>query len=1083
MGELFRFSTGSNQPPVWTALPASFTFNTGVPSSASFAQYVTDPETPNLSFTFVGTVSSAFSLNNTLRQIEYVGTGIGQTFTGIQIEANDGNGGVSRSSAFSIILNQPNAAPVWSTTTSFTRAAGTTFDLKTICTDTTAPPIIFAATTVLPSGFSLAGSTGIVSIASSVTAASYAITFSATDALGLSASKTITFVVTTATSGFVVSSNGVAYNTLPLAHAAAQPGDTITVLPGSYIHGKTYISKNNLTIRGSNAVTRPKITQNDASNARFLDLASGISITVENIEFIGKKVGAFYPQEEYNFLYTNGGSYTVTVRNCHVREFGNGIQIGFHPQGNLIVENCNFENNGNWDGHTHHIYAECDYVTVRGSWIHNSKTRAQYVTEYGVGNEWRTSQGHLIKSRSKHLLVQACRLTTEAGETNRCIDCGNGGDLTVTGCHIEFNSPRSPNPGYQVNGGYGQAISWGVEGTYDTFLSHTITICQNTITNRSIGWDWLWIGIGKITDDGPVATPPPSSYTVRDNIFVGWAYNPPRTAESGAGGVFDVNYKVSTTENVCGTSALIKGLSSYNYYPLAVTAGAQNWCPYNYVHPAQTIARTDSQRGAVVSWQPTRDVNNAITNFSALPERVWVEIPDSQISNQITPLLDATGHTIYKGGDGGVAAVIDSYNGMAWDFTGRRGWAHGGGHALGSDNGVYKLNLDTFKWSIEALPSHPTLEMAADMGVLYTQGVKNSGQYGTTDTNAANIRIYPLAESSTGFALMNYLSYTVFSWCEVQGPARYVLRTAVATILCPNGVPYTDATARATYSHLAYAGQALEGPTNQSDVMPGGKPTARHTYNGIVYLPGSQEILMAVRAYWRCKVDGTGWVLYPDGGRKVYGPTYVNSEGTWTFADEVNNRIVRGGCLSECYQNNYYFYNFGVYYNPTTGVETATPRLTDSGSITQAGNLMHHPYKYGRTIGGWMPNGYGWNYNLDSDSNPAAGRKLYYMTGTLYTGDYGEGVSTVAIENLGQLWLFDGPSRIFWSVDLANATPGGPNNSLQVFTQREKLANNTYVPRGPADLNYTRCTYDPVNQMFIFVTQGTMNTWVCKLTS
>jgi hypothetical protein len=393
-----------------------------------------------------------------------------------------------------------------------------------------------------------------------------------------------------------------------------------------------------------------------------------------------------------------------------------------------------------------------------------------------------------------------------------------------------------------------------------------------------------------------------------------------------------------------------------------------------------------------------RDENGFITNYHELPLQKWVEVPDSGFVSQIKPKLDEAGYTLYQYGSDKVAGTITNYNGMAWEPAGPFGYAHGGGHEGGSDNGIYSLDRRTMKWSVKAWPSRPGTDgFTEEDAALWGDGTRNS----------KNMR-FPYSRSSTGFAVKNHSSFSDMGWQEAPpGPVG------------PKSVSAEE------YEQSIASKPVLNGPGTTdwpADVMVDGRPTPRHVYNGL-YTDGNY-LMMASRAFWKAKLDGTGWVKYQDGGRTPF--TRTTGEVIWSFFDEKTGRLWQGGCGSNCWIDSYFYYSAALTYNPVTNEVIEEGGLIPKGtqSIVNLGDKHMAVVKNKRTVYAVMGNGYATSFHLDGPE-----RVLYAPPTTdAYSGSEGEGNAAWFVEGTDRLWLFDtkAPDLPAWEYDFSSTTPGEP---------------------------------------------------------
>ena len=516
---------------------------------------------------------------------------------------------------------------------------------------------------------------------------------------------------------FYVLETGVGYDSIAGAVDGAAAGQTIVGVPGTYV-GDNITIKRNLTLKSSVVGVKVVI---DASTVPQTGQAgifqiNGVSVTFEDFEITGNK-------QEYGYaagVTTVNPSGSVTLRRCKIHECSNGVLGGNQDDSTVwLLENCEFANNGSNTGLQHQLYlGHHPSVTLRGCWVHNTKNATDYVAQYGAGNEWRESWGHLVKSRSKALTIQGCRLTMERqsvrGGANRCIDYSNGGDLTVYGNLIEYRTGQ--------NNGQGQAISWGIEGinALPNYVldgrQWKIKICQNTIVARS---DYvnsntnaflLWVGIGLVNGSAFPAIPAPTQFDFKDNVCCGWLNNPPLVLEGGnlQGTVTpfgSTTYAISNSLNTVGGLALLSDAAGYDYSPVAPVAGSQNWTALQYSPATSTVARTDAYRGAV--------------NPSVLPSWVksvainaWGRVPLANAWTDLDPKNDPAVNPNYPraapwSGVEYFSALIADWCGGVTDLGGKWWNVIGGGHAGYGGNELYQLDLSavTPSWTRRCNPS------------------------------------------------------------------------------------------------------------------------------------------------------------------------------------------------------------------------------------------------------------------------------------------------------------------------------------------------------------------------------------------
>jgi hypothetical protein len=510
------------------------------------------------------------------------------------------------------------------------------------------------------------------------------------------------------------------YSTLRNAIDAAIGGDVIVGVPGTYIPELvagydfgTPVTKS-LTIRSSVAGQKCVIDATSVSHpggGSIMSVSSGMSLTLEDFELRGNK-----HQDNYNAgLSTGTNTGTVTLRRVKIEECSNGVfNSNLDSTCVMTLEDCELANNGTSSGYYHNMYiGNIAALTLRGCWIHNTKTRDDYNAEYGAGNTWRESGGHLVKSRARATTVEASRVTMEVQSAtwgaNRCFDISNGGDLTIRGCLIEYRTGQ--------NSGSGQAVAWGPEGSvnlpgdsFEPSRAFKFKVQQNTIVARSNFIDSttnknvFWLAVGQYgfdgTDTGNDPIPAPSEFSISDNIFCGWIDTPPTVREGPAQSI-STTYAISLGSNTCGTTALLTDAGAYDYTPLTPVTGSQNWAPSAYVHPTSRVPRDDLVRGGV--------------KHASIP--AWVPVASSSLGMWGQVSTNIAGDPLVVGDFGtrfpntrNLDQLFTDYTGTFFNrYVGTYGAyvLHGGGHDAYLGNEVYAWMVDTQVWQRLSDPVYP----------------------------------------------------------------------------------------------------------------------------------------------------------------------------------------------------------------------------------------------------------------------------------------------------------------------------------------------------------------------------------------
>lgn len=199
---------------------------------------------------------------------------------------------------------------------------------------------------------------------------------------------------------------GRAYTTAASAIAAAADGDVIEIDAGLYSADIATITANDLTIRSVGGLAHLDATGAIIGNGKAIWVQQGRNLTVEGIELSGASV----PDQNGAGIRSEAGG--LTVRGCYFHDNENGILGGDidRDTNDLVIENCDFANNGFGDGYSHNLYiGHARSLTVRGSWFHHARI------------------GHELKSRASINVLLGNRFSNEDGTASYEIDLPEGG--------------------------------------------------------------------------------------------------------------------------------------------------------------------------------------------------------------------------------------------------------------------------------------------------------------------------------------------------------------------------------------------------------------------------------------------------------------------------------------------------------------------------------------------------------------------------------------------------------------------------------------------------------------------------------
>ena len=326
--------------------------------------------------------------------------------------------------------------------------------------------------------------------------------------------------------------------------------------------------------------------------------------------------------------------------------------------------------------------------------------------------------------------------------------------------------------------------------------------------------------------------------------------------------------------------------------------------PVNLVVQAASTAAQgwggSSATGSVVGdvWTPGRDSAGVVNAAS------WNTVLLNrwvQVGGTRLDAMDAVVKAAIPGwqdyGVEGWNGVTDDWNGMAVDSTGSRLWLKGGGHSGSSNNGIYRFNALKMAWAVEDLPS---------------------------DTN---------------------------KW------------SATYRAIGRSGGTFTQCAESSTAAQAKMAAGTLQ-PVNDvwSDELPwDGKPTSRHTYSSMVFVPESNELVMICRRLWRYSLTERRWTYK----RQIRDQTglFLSGENMAAFYDQATREVLVSAAGSE-----------GVY--RATGYNLVSNQWTNWSSpwniysgiadvrVGRRVVVVQPPSRGGGGYGA-QPGRY-WDYNLDS---------------------------------------------------------------------------------------------------------------------
>ena len=340
-------------------------------------------------------------------------------------------------------------------------------------------------------------------------------------------------------------------------------------------------------------------------------------------------------------------------------------------------------------------------------------------------------------------------------------------------------------------------------------------------------------------------------------------------------------------------------------------------------------------------WNPVRGADGSVTQAS------WASVPVNrwvQVAGTRLDGLDSVVKAAMPGWqDPGVErwnGVTDAWNGMAVDTAGSRMWLKGGGHSASGNNGIYRFDALKMAWAIEDMPSNTTA---------WSTSYRSTGSAGGT-----------------------------FTYCG-ESHAAMNAKIAAGTLGAINDVFH--------------------------DELPwDGKPTSRHTYSSMVYVPQSNELVMVCRRLWRYSLTERRW-NYKRLIRDTHS-LWMSGENITTAYDEVAGEVIAASSGSE---GVYRAAGYSLAANNWTNWSCPWNLYAGGCADVRVGRrwtLFHPPAR----PGSYNIQGRYWEYNLDTRTVTTSGL-VQYGAG-LSQADfapenwYYDGTAISYIPSLNRYWVF-----------------------------------------------------------------------------
>jgi hypothetical protein len=288
--------------------------------------------------------------------------------------------------------------------------------------------------------------------------------------------------------------------------------DTVAIDSGTYTNETATWTSGNLILRGT-AKFAHLVAPTVISNGKAIWVVQGNNTVIENIEFSNASV----PDQNGAGIRIEGGN--ITMRNCFFHDNEDGILGGSGANCNVVIENCEFAQNGYGDGYSHNLYiGNAASLTFKFNYTHHAKI------------------GHLLKSRALINYVLYNRIMDEAtGTASYEIDLPNGGTSYVIGNLVQ-QGPATDNP---------TIISYGEEGLINGGTD--LYVINNTIVNDRASGTFITVASAA------------QKAKIRNNLFVGSS-----TSLTGP---------ADTVANVFTVGPAFVNRAAYDYRPTASTPG------------------------------------------------------------------------------------------------------------------------------------------------------------------------------------------------------------------------------------------------------------------------------------------------------------------------------------------------------------------------------------------------------------------------------------------------------------------------------------------------------------------------------
>ena len=208
------------------------------------------------------------------------------------------------------------------------------------------------------------------------------------------------------------------------------------------------------------------------------------------------------------------------------------------------------------------------------------------------------------------------------------------------------------------------------------------------------------------------------------------------------------------------------------------------------------------------------------------------------------------------------------------------------------------------------------------------------------------------------------------------------------------------------------------------DELPDGKPTARHTYSSLLYIPDTQEVVMPARRLWRYSLNQKAW-NYKRLIRDQY-DQWMDAEDIIATFDEASGEILFSSCGS---QAKYRATGYDLYKNSWTDwADSPWRRYYGVADVRKGRYLILIRPPFAASSNGSPQKGLYWRHDLDTRATVESGELAFSdgLTADAFssTSSFYDGASCTYIESLQKYWLYTRSSSNvmqLFEVDPANS--------------------------------------------------------------